>query len=108
LCRPLCSRAADGSVWDGPRRHASVCGGAPPAGTPPLTAGLPDRVAQSLKDQEAIAAELAAAEAHISATPRGLALLRRCAGGRAQCVHCRRAFEMAARTGMSCGLMRVV
>jgi hypothetical protein len=68
-------------VWDGPRRHASVCGGAPPAGTPrPLTAGLPDRPAQSLKDQEAIAAELAAAEAHISATPRGLALLRRCAG----------------------------
>ena len=35
--------------------------------------------AQNLKDQEAIAAELAAAEERIASTPRGLALLRRCA-----------------------------
>ncbi|KAK9838453.1 hypothetical protein WJX81_000207 [Elliptochloris bilobata] len=32
----------------------------------------------NLKDKEAIAGELAAAEAHIASTPRGLALLRRC------------------------------
>lgn len=36
------------------------------------------RRAQNLKDKEAIAVELAAAELRIASTPRGLALLRRC------------------------------
>lgn len=47
--------------------------------TLPCAHELPGCARQSLKDKEAIAAELAAAEARIAATPRGLALLRRCA-----------------------------
>ena len=54
----------------------------------PLGEGLVWRT-QNLKDQEAIAAELAAAEERVASTPRGMALLRRCAymqgsGGKGQ------------------------